>query len=333
MKRPAGSAATGAALALLAFGIFATHDVVVKWLGGQYAPFQIVFFSVLMGFPLVTLMLIGDRSDGNLRPRHPWWTALRTAAAVVTGLSAFYAFAVLPLAQVYAILFAAPLIITILAIPILGEVVRLRRWAAVVLGLVGVLVVLRPGQVNLGLGHLAAVTAAVSGAVASIVVRKIGHEERSAVLLLYPMLANFVCMGIALPFVYRPMPMAHLAGLALIALLAFVAMLLIIAAYRRAEAVIVAPMQYSQILWAIAYGWFLFGETIDWPTATGAAIVIASGLYILLREARGGTSRTTPVLRTRSRPETGTSPKLGGLIAERGGERGGEGGGEGGGRV
>jgi drug/metabolite transporter (DMT)-like permease len=323
VTQPEGGRATGAALALLAFGIFATHDVVVKWLGGAYAPFQIVFFSVLMGFPLVTLMLIGDPADGNLRPRHPWWTALRTAAAVITGLAAFYAFAVLPLAQVYAILFAAPLVITVLAIPILGEVVRLRRWAAVIVGLIGVLIVLRPGQVELGLGHLAAVTAAVSGALASIAVRKIGGEERSAVLLLYPMLANFLCMGLVLPFVYRPMPMAHLAGLALIALLAFVAMLLLIAAYRRAEAVIVAPMQYSQILWATAYGWFLFGETIDWPTALGAAIVIASGLYIVLREARGGTSRTTPVLRTRAHPETGTSPRLAGLVGERGGPGGG----------
>lgn len=312
-----GHAAAGALLSLAAFGIFATHDVVVKYLGGQYSAFQIVFFSVLMGFPLVTLMLIGDRTAGTLIPRHPWWTGLRTAAAVVTGVSAFYAFSTLPLAQVYAILFAAPLLITILAIPILGEVVRLRRWAAVIVGLVGVLVVLRPGQVELGLGHLAAVTAAVTGALASIVVRKIGSEERSAVLLLYPMLANFVCMGAVLPFVYRPMPLAHFAALGLIALLAFVAMLCLIAAYRRAEAVIVAPMQYSQILWATAYGFFLFDERPDLPTAIGAAIIIASGLYIVLRESTSGASRTTPVLRTRTRPETGTSPKPPELVAGR----------------
>lgn len=311
MTQPTGSNAKGAALALLAFAIFATHDVVVKALGGFYAPFQVVFFSTLMGFPLVTLMLIGDRTDGNLRPRHPWWTALRTGAAVVTGVSAFYAFASLPLAQVYAILFAAPLIITILAIPILGETVRLRRGAAVVAGMIGVLIVLRPGQVALELGHLAALTAAMTGALASIIVRKIGHEERSAVLLLYPMLANFVCMGALLPFVYRPMPLLHFAGLGLIALMAFVAMLCVIAAYRRAEAVIVAPMQYSQILWATAYGYLLFDETIDGATAVGAAIIIASGLYIVLRESQTGASRTTPVLRTRSRPFNVTTPRAG----------------------
>ncbi len=313
---PGKSNLHGALLALLAFGIFATHDVIVKFLGGLYTPFQIVFFSTLMGFPLVTLMLIGDRTDGNLRPRHPWWTALRTGAAVVTGVSAFYAFSTLPLAQVYAILFAAPLLITILAIPILGETVRLRRGIAVVVGLIGVLVVLRPGHVEFQLGHLAAITSAVTGALASIVVRKIGGEERSAVLLLYPMLANFVCMGIALPFVYEPMPLLHFLGLGLIALMAFVAMLCVIAAYRRAEAVIVAPMQYSQILWATAYGYLIFGETPDLYTAIGAAIIIASGIYIVLRESRVGASSTTPVLRTRSRPETGTVPRVSQMMDE-----------------
>ena len=233
----------GAGLALAAFALFSSHDVVVKYLGGHYSPVQIVFFSVLLGFPLVSLMLMRDRTDGNLLPSHPWWTALRTAATVITGLSVFYAFSVLPLAQTYAILFAAPLLITVLAIPILGETVRLRRGLAVLAGLVGVLIVLRPGQTDLGLGHLAALTAAVCGALASIIVRKIGQNERSVVLLIYPMMANFILMGCLLPFVYRPMPMIDLGALGVIALLAFVATLLVILAYRSGEAVIIAPMQ------------------------------------------------------------------------------------------
>ena len=309
MKSP-GPNLQGAALALLAFAIFATHDVVVKVLGGHYSPFQVVFFSTLMGFPLVTLMLIGDRADSNLRPRHPWWTVLRTAATTVTGACAFYAFGTLPLAQVYAILFATPLLITLLAIPVLGETIRLRRGAAIVVGLVGVMIVLRPGEVAFELGHLAALTAACFSALASVIVRKIGPDERSAVLLLYPMLANFVVMGAALPFVYQPMPMAHLAGTGLIAVMAFAAMLCTIAAYRRAEAVIVAPMQYSQIIWASIYGFFLFGETIDRYTAIGAGVIILSGLYIVFRESASGASRNRPVLHNRSRAETGTVPRV-----------------------
>ncbi len=301
--------AKGALLALLAFAIFATHDVIVKVLGGIYSPFQIVFYSVLLSFPLAMIMLMRDATPGTLVPVHPWWLALRTVAAVATGVSAFYAFSVLPLAQTYAILFAAPLLITILAIPVLGETVRIHRWMAVLVGLAGVLVVLRPGQTDLSLGHLAALVAAVGGSLASIVVRKIGSDERPVVMLLYPMMATFIIMACALPFVYKPMPIEHLGMLGIIAAFAWVAGRLVIAAYQAGEAAIIAPMQYSQIIWASIFGYLFFDEVIDGATALGAAIIIASGLYIVLRESRG-TSANTPVLRTRSRPETGILPRV-----------------------
>ncbi len=300
----------GALLALVAFAVFSVHDVVVKYLGGSYSPVQIVFFSTLFGFPLVTLMLMRDSTDGNLRPRHPWWTALRTVATVLTALGAFYAFSVLPLAQTYAILFASPLLITVLAVPILGERVRLRRGLAVLVGLVGVLIVLRPGDADLGLGHLAALGAAVCGALSSIIVRKIGSEERSAVLILYPMMANFLFLACVLPFVYRPLPAADLGALGLMAVLAFAGTLTVILAYRAGEAVIIAPMQYSQIIWAVLFGYLLFGESVDGVTALGAAVIISSGLYIVLREGRVAVSENRPVLQTRSRPETGTIPRV-----------------------
>jgi drug/metabolite transporter (DMT)-like permease len=291
----------GALLALIAFGLFATHDVFIKTLGAIYSPIQIVFFSVLLSFPLATLMLIRDAKPGTLLPVHPWWMLVRTVGAVITGVSAFYAFSALPLTQTYAILFATPLLITVLSIPILGETVRLQRWLAVIVGLTGVIVVLRPGATDLTLGHAAAIMAAVAGSFASIVVRKIGAEERTVVLLLYPMLANFVVMGAALAFVYKPMPIEHLGMLAVISVMAWIAGRFIIAAYQTGEAAIVAPMQYSQIIWASAYGLLFFNEGIDMGTAIGAAIIIASGLFIVFRESRAGTSANTPVLRTRSR--------------------------------
>lgn len=301
--------AKGALLALLAFGVFATHDVIVKYLGAAYSPVQLIFFSVLFSFPLALFLLMRDRTPGTLLPVHPWWVAFRTAAAVLTGISAFYAFTVLPLAQVYAILFAAPLLITILAIPVLGEKVRLRRWLAVLVGLAGVMVVLRPGSTDLTLGHAAALAAAFGAAFASVIVRKIGAEERAIVLLVYPMSANFIVMGAALPAVYLEMPIEHLGLIALAALLASTAGLILISAYKAGEAVIVAPMQYSQILWAAIYGLMFFDEIPDVGTFIGAGIIIASGLYIVLRESRSGTSENTPVLRTKPRPDTGTAPR------------------------
>jgi drug/metabolite transporter (DMT)-like permease len=305
---------SGPLYALLAFAIFSTHDVVVKVLGGIYAPFQIIFFSTLFSFPLVTFMLMRDATEGHLIPVHPWWTAARTISALIAGFSAFYAFSVLPLAQVYVVIFASPLLITLISIPILGERVGIHRILAVIVGLLGVIVVLRPGSAHLGLGHLAAGATAVFGALASVIVRKIGRDERTAVLMLYPMAANFIVMGGLLAFVYKPMPIEHLGGIATISALGFVAGLLLIGAYRNGDAAIIAPMQYSQIIWATIYGYLLFGERVDLPTVIGAGIIIASGVYIVIRESRLGSKSTTPVLRTRSRGPSAASFRISPLL-------------------
>lgn len=304
--------------ALLGFAVFSTHDALIKFLGVDYAPFQILYFSVLFSFPFATLMLMSDREADTLRPHNPGWVAARTAGGVLTGASAFYAFSVLPLAQVYAFIFAAPLLITLLSIPILGERVGLHRWVAVVLGLVGVMVVLRPGAEPLTLGHMAGLSAALGSAFVSVITRKIGRQERAAVLMLYPMMANVLLMGAILPFVYTPMPGAHLALLAVVSVLGFAGGLCMIGAYRFGDAAVVAPMQYSQIIWGAGFGFFFFAELPDQATFLGAGIIIAAGLYVVLRESFGGTSENTPVLRTRTRTGAASSPNIGAILRARG---------------
>ncbi len=314
----------GALLSLAAFAAYATHDVVVKYLGGTYSAFQTMFFAGLMGFPLVTLLLLSDRKDGTLIPRHPWWTAIRTVSAVVTGVMGFYAFSVLPMATCYAIFFAMPLFITLMAIPMLGEKVGMRRGVAVIVGLLGVLIVLRPGSgEGFSLGHLAALGAAATGSLSSIIVRKIGRDERSVVLMLYPMVLTFVATGATMPFVYQPMPVQDLALTAVMAFLGMIGALASIAAYRVAAAIIVAPMQYSQIIWAVLYGWLFFNEGVDFYTAVGSGVIIASGIYIVLRESTPLISQNRPVLENRSRLEMGTMPRISGWLKrfDRGGDQ------------
>jgi S-adenosylmethionine uptake transporter len=297
-------------LSLTAFGLYATHDAVVKFLGADYAPFQTIFFSTLFGFPLVTLMLMRDTTDGNLRPRHPWWVGIRTLVTIVNVVAAFFAFTNLPLAQAYAIIFATPILITLMAIAMLGERIGLHRGAAIIVGLIGVMIVLRPGTAPFGVGQLAALTASVAGAFVSVVVRKIGPDERMAVIMLYPMVANFVVMACVLPFVYRPMPIEHVGLLALMSLMGFAGGLFIISAYRTAPAVIVAPMQYSQIIWATVFGYLFFNEGLDLWTVVGTVIIVASGIYIVLRESTPQVSENRPVLESRARAETGLFPRI-----------------------
>jgi len=294
----------GPLLALLAFALYATHDVVVKHLGATYSVMQILFFAGLLSFPLVALMLLQDPTSGTLRARHPWLSLLRSACMVGSAAGAFHAFTVLPLAQTYAILFAAPLLITLLAIPVLGERVGIRRGLAVAVGLMGVLIVLRPGAEPISGGHLAALAAAGCSATSSVVVRRIGRDERLAVLMLWPMLAGFLAMGAALPWVYVPVALVDLALMGVVAGFGFLAALLIIAAYRRAEAALVAPMQYSQILWATLFGALLFDEWPDLWTLAGASVIIAAGLYIVLRESRRRVDSARPVQQTSTRVGT-----------------------------
>ncbi len=300
----------GALFALLAFAIFATHDVVIKYLGGTYEAPQIIFFSVLFSFPLIVFILLRDAEGGSLRPVHPWWTAARTISSAIGAGGAFYAFSVLPLTQVYPILFAMPLLITVFAIPILGERVGIHRGIAVIVGLIGVIVVLQPRTATLTLGHFAALGAAVFSAFASIVMRKIGRDERTVVLQFYPLIVNFLVMGALLPFVYVPMELVDLGASAVVASFAMMATACLVMAYRLAPAVIVAPMQYSQIIWASIFGAIFFGESLDRPTMIGTAIIIASGLYIVLREDKRAAGSKQPVLRTRTRVGTPSTPRI-----------------------
>ena len=300
----------GALLGLTGFAVYSTHDLIIKSLGSTYSPFQVLFFSVLFGFPLVSVMLIRDVRAANLRPRHPGWAVARTGAIVVSTSCTFYAFSTLPLAQTYSILFAVPLLVTLLSIPLLGETVGLHRGGAVLAGLVGVLIVVDPGGSAFTLGHAAAVTGAFGSALASVIVRKIGRAERDVVMLLFPMMGSVAVMGLLMPFSYRPMPLVDLGLTAVLSLLAFIALNCMIGAYKSGEAGIVAPMQYSQIIWATLFGALLFGEVPDNRTFAGVALIVASGVYIVLRESRANNSKNTPVLRTRGRVVAGPNIRI-----------------------
>lgn len=306
---------------LLGYAIFAVHDAIIKHLGSHYSVIQIVFFGALFSFPLITILLIQDSEPGTLRPRNPGLVAVRSISGSVSAFCAFYAFTVLPLAEVYAILFATPILITILAIPFLGERIRLRRGLAVLAGLGGVIVVLRPGLQAFELGHLAALGASLLAAINAIIMRKIGAEERTVVMILYPMFTGFLIMGGSLAIVYEPVSLTDLGLMAVVALLVLLAMSCILAAYRRGPAIIVAPMQYSQIIWAIALGAVFFGETPDLWTFAGTGIIVASGLYILRRETDPDVSKTRPVSRTRTRAGLPAGLRVSPLLRRLGGQQ------------
>jgi len=298
----AGSIFRGIGFSLAGFSIFSLHDALIKSITGVPV-FQIVFFVVLFSFVPFVFMLAFSGKAISLRPNLPGLVGLRCLFGLGSLLCVFYAFGTLPMTQVYSLLFSAPVLITLLSIPILGERVKLIRWIAIVLGLAGIIIVLRPGMVELSFGHLAALVAAVCVASASVVTRKIGAREHTVTLLLYPMLTNVVVSGVLVTLVYVPMPGIVLLKMCAIGLLSVIAQMLMIHAYRICEAQYIAPMQYSQMLWAVLYGVMVFNESIDRTVVLGSLVIVISGLLFIWRELVA--SVTQPVLRTRNLRATG----------------------------
>lgn len=272
----------GALLGLAGFGLFSLADATIKFLGGSYHPVQIVAFASLFSLPLILLLWL--KNPVSLRPAHPWLMAIRTVALIFNGLLVTYTFTVMPLAQAYTIFFTMPLVLTVLAWPLLGDRVDVIGGLAILLGLVGVMVALNPGRVEFGVGHLAAVGAMLMAAVHYLIVRKVGAAEATVPMLFYPVVGQAVSAFLLLPGRYLPMPPVDLATVAAISVGGIGGTLLMFAAYRIAPPVVVAPTQYSQIAFAALFGALLFDEPMTVGAAIGMGIIAAASLLVVARQ-------------------------------------------------
>jgi S-adenosylmethionine uptake transporter len=284
-SRPTGDRVSrGIAFAVLAFAIFSCADAAVKWLSATHSIFQIIFLSTVFAFVPVAALVVREGGMSALRPRHPGLVALRALLLAADMVFVFFAFTRLPLADAYTMLFTTPMLVTALSVPLLGERVGWRRWTAVAVGFGGVLIVLRPGFAELDLGHFAALGSSLLFALSLIVARRIGGCETGSTLLVSMMAALLAVSAPVLPAVYVASSAADLAVLAAIGLFMGLGHLGLIQALRLAPSAVVAPFHYSQIVWAVVFGFLLFGDRPNAWVIGGSAVIIASGLYILWRE-------------------------------------------------
>lgn len=272
----------GALLSLASFGLYAICDATIKFLGQDMTSVQVIFAASLCSLPFILAQAATSGAGrGGLWPRLPGWTALRVGLILINSVIVSYTFTRLPLAQAYAIFFCMPLLITLLAVPMLGERLDLARGLAVLAGFAGVIIALRPGSEALVLAHLTAILGATLGALNSLILRRIGGREHAAVMLLYPALGQVIVLAAALPYLWQPMSALHWGLAGMIGLLSTLAGVAIIRAYVRAPAIVVAPMQYSQIIWAAALGALIFGEAMDGPMILGIGVIVGAGLFHL----------------------------------------------------
>jgi len=274
----------GIAMMIAAFGMFSLLDASAKSLLPEINPQSLVFLRYLIGlvFALGWMAYIGDA--GLFRSSHPKTQFLRGALLLSSTAFNFTALQYLQLAQTAAIMFSNPLWVCALSHLVLKERVGPRRWTAVIVGFCGVLIVMRPGGEDFHPAMILSVLAALSAALYQLTTRRVGADDRSETSLLYGTLWGTVCALPATVFSFEmpsgwQWPVLIFAGFC-----GSFGHYLLIAAHRLAPASLLAPYSYTQILWMMLLGFILFGHVPDRWTLIGAAIVVASGLYVFHRE-------------------------------------------------
>jgi drug/metabolite transporter (DMT)-like permease len=260
------------------------NNAFLKTLTGDYPPGQLIAYRA--AFVFIPIALIAWRSGGlgSLRINNIGGQSIRAGFLVVTQFLMVTSIALLPLADVTALSFSGPLVITALAGPMLGERVGWRRWSAVVVGFIGVLIMLRPDPAIFQVIAFIPLLAACSGALRDLVTRRISTGESSIAILCFSTSAVLVAGLLSLLYESAPLNYADLPVLALTGCLQGAAHFILIEAFRHGEAAVIAPFKYAALPCATLYGYLLFGNVPDLWILVGAVPVICSGLYILHRE-------------------------------------------------
>jgi drug/metabolite transporter (DMT)-like permease len=280
----------GIALMCGAVSIFSCLDTTAKYLGRHIDVMQIVWARYTFGTLLAFIFANPLSRPGMLRTSRPVLQVVRAAILLGSTMLNFAALRYLRLDQVLAIAFSAPFAVAALSGPAVGEWVEPRRWAAIGMGFIGVLVVTRPG---LGVVHPAAifaVLATLAYAVYSLMTRVLSRTDSSETTLFYSNAVGAVLMPLVVPFFWTPPSPWQWVLLVLTGVLGGFGHYLLIAAHRLAPATLLSSFIYSELAGIVLLGYLVFGDVPDTGTLTGAAIVIASGLYILHSERTPRTS-------------------------------------------
>jgi drug/metabolite transporter (DMT)-like permease len=264
------------------------NDAIAKWFTAYYPPLQVIFVRSLMALPMVAAIVLWNGGPAALHTRHLRVHALR-GFLLVAGAFAFYiGLKALPLAEATALIFSAPIFITALSVPLLGEQVGWRRWAAVIVGFVGVLIIVRPGAAAFQPESLFVIAAAMLSGVVMITARWIDRREDMWTMTFYLVLFALLFSGLAVFPVWQAFDMSHLPLFVAMAVFGTLGIMLISHAFRLAPAAVVAPFDYSALIWASLLGWLVWGEIPAIWTYAGAVVIIASGIYVVVREAGKG---------------------------------------------
>ena len=259
-------------------------NVGLKWLSDAYPAVELTFLRCLFGFVPVLFVVRGSGGVRALHTRRPTRHFIRALSWCGAFILSFLSLKFLPLAEAVSLSFLAPIFMTALSVPMLGERVGIHRWSAVIVGFVGVLLMTRPNGEFLQLGTLFGIGAALCSAFGALSVRQLSRSETTAAITCYMHVFAALILAVALPFAWVTPTWQAALIMAAIGLLGGTGQYLSTQSLSCAPAAAIAPFSYTQIIWAVILGYLIWGDLPDLTLAIGVALVIASGVYICVRE-------------------------------------------------
>lgn len=270
----------------LAAALLSLHDAITKHLAESYPIGQVVCFRQISSLMMLVIFVHFGPGWGKLRINSLKGQSVRALSFIAATVLIVASVSLLPLATALSIVFASPLVLAALSVPLLGERVGLHRWLAIIGGFVGVLVIIRPVNPDFDWLLLVPVAAATASALRDIATRLISRTEEPMSILFWSNVAVILAAACTLPFGFKAIAVVDYGWLAFTGLLNILAHFLMITALRLADASLVAPFRYSALVWATILGYAIWGHMPDVWTFVGAAIIVASGIYLVLREQR-----------------------------------------------
>lgn len=273
----------GVLLVIAAGALFSVSDTIAKYLTLSLPVVEVAWFRYVT-FMLLTIPTVLRHGLGGLQSRRPILQAIRGLAVVFSTIFFVFGLQVLPVAEATAINFVSPAFITALSIVFLGEKVGVRRWAAVAVGLTGVLIVVRPGSGAFQSAAIFPILTAACWAAAMIATRRIGGADRTATTLFWSASIGALVLTALLPFGWTTPTLTQVALGILVGLISSLGQWFVAAAYLLAAASFIAPFSYMQLIFATLMGYLAFGAVPDRWTLLGGTIIIGSGIYTAHRE-------------------------------------------------
>ncbi len=280
--QPRSATLAGIGLMVLGIFLFCCNDALGKWLLGTYSVWQMLVIRSLAAMLILSPFLWHEGRAVLAAPR-PWLQIIRVTLSTLESIMFFIAVTHLPLADTVTFYLAAPIYVTALSAMFLGEQVGWRRWSAVVVGFVGVMIALRPSAATLTLPALIAIVGSFFFAIFLIITRML-RGTSDVVMVSGQFLSMLIVAGAVAPFGWIKPSAVDFGLMMVLGVVAMTAFACVNRSLKLAPASVVVPYQYTMIVWAVALGWAVFGDVPDAFTLSGAAIIVVAGLYILWRE-------------------------------------------------